>query len=213
MVMNCGFGDIEVPESEYSITYGSNETAGTGSYMAKARGVNDGGTGNFTGMKRGFFNIAGIDLHNISGYEAVYTGRKAGLTIPAINTDTGVLIDRQDYSIKTDKRKDVGEGVFTIVGKGGYKGSTAYGTYTILPREVDTSQITFLNVKNGIYSSPANPVKQTSVMKVLAGGKRLTKGRDYVVTYFNNRAPGKATMVVALVNNYSGSASTEFEIN
>ena len=213
LILNCGFGDIVVPESEYNVTYASNETAGTGRFMAKARSAGDGGTGNFTGMRRGTFNIAGITLNDISGYEAVYTGRKASLTIPVIRTETGVLVDRQDYTIKTDKRKDAGDGVFTITGKGGYKGSVAYGSYRILPKEIASDQITFKNIKSGVYTSPANPVRQQSTMKVMAGGKRLVKGRDYVITYYNNRAPGMATMVVALVNNYSGSASVQFEIN
>lgn len=215
LILNCGFGDVVVPESEYDISYGRNASAGKGSVRVKARTVNGGGTGNFIGSRNCIFNIDGLNLSlgqdALSGYKTEYTRKRAKLIIPTLESPAGTLTYGMDYTIKTDRRKNVGEGVFTVVGKGGYKGSRAYGRYTIEPMNVDPVMITIEGVKDGRYTSAYNPVKCPK-LRVKAAGKKLKKGRDYVVTYYNNTAVGTATLVVSLVNNYSGSASATFNI-
>ena len=46
---------------------------------------------------------------------------------------------------------------------------------------------------------------------VYSGGKKLTS-KDYTVTYYNNKNPGKATVVVSGKGSYSGTLSASFKI-
>lgn len=207
-------GVLLIPESEYEVSYGNNSKAGRGSVTVKARSTSSGGTGNYSGSRVCSFDIAGAHFNLtddlLSGYTVPYTGKKAKLSIPSFDCVSGNLVQKTDYLIKTDKRRDVGEGIFTLIGKGTYKGTVEYGNYDIIPRSVDEAEIEFKNLKDVVYT-PGHPAK-CDKLKVKAGKKKLVKGRDYVVTYYNNDQKGTATIVVTLVNNYSGSRSVTFNI-
>ena len=53
----------------------------------------------------------------------------------------------------------------------------------------------------------------TPSVTVKFGSKKLTKGKDYTVTYSGNKAPGKAAAKVTGIGNYTGSLSKTFKIN
>ncbi len=208
-------GSFIVPESEYDVIYGKNAKSGRGTVTIKARPYSAGGTGNYIGSRVNGFVIEGADFRltekELSGYTVSYTGKPAKLSIPAFDSPSVNLAEKVDYRIRTDKRRDVGRGIFTIVGRGTYKGTFEYGNYEIVPLQIDEGQIELIKVTDGVFTSPNTPVKCPKLM-VRAGKKKLVKGRDYVVNYFNNTGKGTATVVVTLVNNYSGSGSATFNI-
>lgn len=207
--------DVLIPENDYIVRYGRNAGAGNGSVQINARNINNGGTGNYSGMRTFKFRISGKDFgiepEDLEGYKTVYSRGKAKLSIPEFETKYGLIAEGVDYTIKTDGRKKSGMGNFTIVGKGEYKGSYAYGSYEVVPIEVSEEEIIVGNVKPGTFTSATNPVKQ-SKLKVRYGNRQLKLNEDYVITYMNNNAVGTATMVITLVGNYSGSKSVQFEI-
>lgn len=207
--------DVLIPETDYIVKYGNNSKAGNGTIQISARNKNNGGTGNYTGTNIFKFRITGknfgIEPGALDGYELVYTRSKSRMSIPSIETLEGTLTEGVDYTIKTDGRRNSGIGNFTVVGKGEYKGSYAYGTYEIVPVEVEESDIIVSNIKPGTYTSATNPVKQ-SKLRVKVLNKQLKLNEDYVITYYDNNAVGTATMVITLVGNYSGTKIVQFEI-
>ena len=52
----------------------------------------------------------------------------------------------------------------------------------------------------------------TPAVKVTVGGKTLTQGTDYTVSYANNVNPGTATAAVTGIGNYTGTVNTSFYI-
>ena len=48
---------------------------------------------------------------------------------------------------------------------------------------------------------------------VIVGGKYLKKGKDYTVTYKNNKNVGKATVTIKGINNYKGTITKTFKIS
>ena len=47
---------------------------------------------------------------------------------------------------------------------------------------------------------------------VKVDGRKLKKGKDYTVTYMNNRAVGTASIVLRFVGNYDGTYTYDFTI-
>ncbi len=73
---------------------------------------------------------------------------------------------------------------------------------------IDIKKAKVTNVKNKKYNGKA----QTQKPKVTLNGKTLKKGRDYTVSYKNNKKKGKATMVITGKGKYSGSIKKQFKI-
>jgi hypothetical protein len=215
LVMNTGFSDVLVPESEYVVSYGSNSTAGRGKLVIKARPVSEGGSGNYTGSRAVSFAIAGADFavnrEVLDSFKTPYNRSRAKLSVPVIQSVRGTLSQGTDYQIKTDGRKDAGFGTYSLIGKGEFKGSYAYGIFEVTPLEVGEADIAVKNIKSVKLVSAASPARSAG-MKVLAEGRKLKKGKDYVVTYSNNTAAGSGLMYISLVNNYSGQVVVPFAI-
>ena len=72
------------------------------------------------------------------------------------------------------------------------------------------SKITISGIESKIYNGKAHTQKS---LVVKAGTKTLKLGTDYTVTYSNNKAVGKATMVIRGKNAYSGKITRTFAIN
>ena len=72
------------------------------------------------------------------------------------------------------------------------------------------SKITISGIESKIYNGKAHTQKS---LVVKAGTKTLKLGTDYTVTYSNNKAAGKATMVIRGKNAYSGKITRTFAIN
>ena len=73
-----------------------------------------------------------------------------------------------------------------------------------------TSKITVSGIESKIYNGKTHTQKS---LVVKAGTKTLKLGTDYTVTYSNNKAVGKATMVIRGKNAYSGKITRTFAIN
>ncbi len=64
------------------------------------------------------------------------------------------------------------------------------------------------NIKKKVYNGRA----QKQNPKVVLNGKRLVKGRDYVLSYKNNRKVGTATVVITGKGKYTGTIKRTFRI-
>ncbi len=75
-------------------------------------------------------------------------------------------------------------------------------------KNISKSTIAFTSNKKHIYTG--NAKKPAVVVKY--GGKKLVKGRDYTVSYKNNKNAGKATVIIKGKGNYTGTKKKNFTI-
>ena len=74
---------------------------------------------------------------------------------------------------------------------------------------VSIKKCSVTNIKNKTYTGKA--LKQSPVVKYK--GTALKKGRDYTVTYKNNKKVGTATVIIKGKGNYTGTVKKTFKIN
>ena len=154
-------------------------------------------------------NPKAIDLTNakvsLSATAFTYNGQ---VQIPSIKTIGGeTLKEGTDYTAvwSNASSKNVGTYTVTITGKDDYTGTTK-ATYKINKKAV-TPTVTLsasAYTWNGKVRKPAVTVKD---------GSTKLAASDYTVTYKNNKNVGKASAVVTLKGNYSGSKTVTFKIN
>lgn len=120
------------------------------------------------------------------------------------------LEEYSDYAVIYPKNNiDAGKVKFTVVGLGEYAG-TVTKSYTIKPRVVKTQEDGCMNVN--VNNGNAYPFTSGGVtipdLTVTCDGEVLALGRDYRVTYSNNKkicANNKAKCTISFIGNYKGS--------
>ena len=143
----------------------------------------------------------------ITGLGAVtYTGSAVRPEV-SVKLDNKTLVKGTDYTVSYSNNTNAGKATVTITGKGNYKDSVS-GNFTIRP--VSLASNASLSYKKITYTGKA---LQPGV-KAAAGGKTRTlkKGKDYTVTYKNNKYVGTATAKIQGKGNYSGTVTLKFSI-
>lgn len=80
--------------------------------------------------------------------------------------------------------------------------------FTITPRSLSDATITVDDIPNQVYTGKAlKPVPNLEYE-----GETLIRGKDFTLTYANNRKPGKATVTVTGRGNYTGRLKLSFTI-
>ena len=146
----------------------------------------------------------------------VYSGEEASptVTVDLVLTYHGsngtfnrTIEEGKDYELSYTNNVDAGTATVTITGKGNYTG-TLTKTFQITPKEVTEAQVTV-----GEYEKIYDGSAKEPPVSVIVDGKTLTKGVDFNVTYSNNvYVSADATATVTFKGNYSGEATTTFEI-
>lgn len=77
------------------------------------------------------------------------------------------------------------------------------------PKTIDISKAAVSGIVDKNYTGKA---QVQSKLKVSLGGKVLTAGKDYVVSYKNNKNVGKATITIKGQNGYTGTVTRTFKI-
>ena len=78
-----------------------------------------------------------------------------------------------------------------------------------MPLEKDISACEISRIKDAVYTGSAIKPKVT----VKHNGEKLVKGTDYTVTYKNNKAVGKAVVIIKGKGDYTGEKEVTFRIN
>lgn len=144
---------------------------------------------------------------NIGTYEAslardtyVYEGKAIE---PAVSIQG--LKEGEDYKVTYTNNVEVGTANILIEGIGGYEGSLEK-TFNITAANIGNADIT--GITDAEYTgSPITPEPEVSY-----SGIKLEKGKDYEVSYANNKAIGTASVIVTGKGNYTGSTSVNFQI-
>ncbi len=188
---------------DYTVSYGANTDAGTGSVTVT-------GTGGYTGSASASFTIkqAGISGAKVSAADQAWTG-KALTPAPTVVWNGRTLAENTDYTVSYASNVNAGTATVTVTGKGNFAG-TATGTFKITKPEPGKTDISGAEVTAAAQAYTGSAL--TPAVTVTLGGKALSAGTDYTVAYSSNVNAGTATVTVTGKGNYTGVATGTFKI-
>ncbi|WP_322354184.1 BspA family leucine-rich repeat surface protein [Paratractidigestivibacter sp.] len=189
--------------ADYTVLYGANTDAGTGSVTVT-------GTGGYTGSASASFTIkqAAISGARVSAADQAWTG-KALTPAPTVVWNGRTLAENTDYTVSYASNVDAGTATVTVAGKGNFAG-TATGTFKITKPEPGKTDISGAEVTAAAQAYTGSAL--TPAVTVTLGGKALSAGTDYTVAYSSNVNAGTATVTVTGKGNYTGVATGTFKI-
>lgn len=193
-------GATLVADTDYTVAYSDNKDAGKGTVTVT-------GIGNYTGKKDAEFTIAKAKMSDVTVAKIpkqIFTG-KALKPKPTVTLGDVVLSKGADYALKYSNNKKVGKGKIVITGKGNIEGKKTV-KFTIGRASLEDAKVG--KVKNQIYTG--DWIRPTP--KVKLKGKTLKKGRDYTISWWENKNAGTASLKVKGKGNYRGSKVVEFTI-
>lgn len=185
--------------TDYYVSYSNNRNVGTATVTVTGRG-------NYTGTKTTTFRIIGKDISNTT-VSSIGTQRYTGDEIrPSITVKIGAVTLQQNVDYKLTYRDNIAPGTasITISGIGSYSGSK---TVTFKIAQVSLSSAT-VKVANQTYNGE---LKMPDVT-VKLNDETLMQDEDFEVEYRNNKKPGKATVVITGLGDYSGTKKATFVI-
>lgn len=203
LTVRCG-NTVLMEGTDYTVTYSNNINIGTAT--ATIRALNN---ANFTGSASVKFSI-GNDVGGfiISGFAPSYAYTGNAIT-PGVVVETGssTLTLGTDYTVSYSNNVNAGTATITVTGTGKYSG-TQTANFIIEAKSIQSCDTT--EVTDRTYTGDA----YTPDITVSDGGKVLTKGVDYTVTYTNNTNPGTASILIqGMSNNYTGTKVISFKIS
>ncbi len=154
------------------------------------------------------FTVLPGDISNatISGlYDAIYTGEEITPEI-TVNYGTTTLVRGTDYTVSYSNNIEPGTASVTINGIGNYTGSKTE-TFEIVGKSLPKT-FTVSEIPDQIYTGEAI----TPAVTVKDGTKTLVVGIDYTIKYSDNIEPGRASVTVTGIGNYTGTTTVYFTI-
>lgn len=193
-------GKLLVEGVDYEVTNGNNLRAGESWVIIK-------GLGNYDQTKRVYFNIvASMEQAIVEDIpDQLYTGNPIK---PSVSVVCGgnTLVEGEDYTVTYANNIVRGDASVTI------RPLTQYYTGTIVKKFKITNSIESATVSGIPASVLYNGSAYQPIPAVTLGGKTLTQGLDYTVSYKNNVNVGTASVIVTGTGLYSGSKTVTFKI-
>ncbi len=204
---------VLVNGTDYVLSY----TNGTGTGNVTITGINS-----YKGTKVLSYNIVAADKnladavvyvgYTTGAYSADYNG-SAQTPVVAVYLNN-VQLSSNYYTVTYSDNIKPGTATITINGKNGY-GGTKTASFTIKATQMNQ----YNTVISGVSSSYTyTGLAITPTVSVSVNGKTLTYGKDYTVSYSNNKnistqySKAKVYIYPALDSGYTGSAYAEFTI-
>ncbi len=199
---------------DYTVTYsrqsGSGNHTDVGNIVATVRGI-----GNYLGSsgQTAFQILPKATSFRIDSLpDSVYTGT-APNPEPTVYDGTTLLTKDTDYSVRyvrvVDKEAEasVGSVRIELTGIGNYEGSGGTSVFQIIPRAVTCTAAEIPDLPFTGADLCPDPLVADDL------GRRLTRDKDYRLSYENNRNQGTASIKIEGIGNYEGSqGSKEFQI-
>ncbi len=186
--------------TDYKLSYKNNRNAGTATVIAT-------GKGNFTGKKSKTFKIvaASIKKAKVGKVEKEeYSGTKYKPT-PTVKLGSNTLKKGTDYTLSYKNNKNAGTATIIIKGK---KNCTGEITKTFTIQRASIAEANVSSIADQTYTGNAIEPNPT----VTFYGDKLTRGKDYSVSYLNNVAVGTATIRFTGIGNFKDSLNKTFTI-
>ena len=211
--------ELKLGEDYFATCYAHD--AGTGTVVITGNGEKG-----YAGSRKLTFNVVGISLKDvhIDGFSSSleYDGaeKKQNLRLSGKmkgKTETVELVEGTDYSVEYTDNTDVGTATVVITGMNRCSG-TLKKTFKITPYNINNNKITIdLIDKSCPYS--VTGVKPFTVLLFGGDNTVLAEGKDYKLTYLNNKAVNdgagnkKPAVKVTGIGNFTGTNSnTVFKI-
>ena len=151
------------------------------------------------GIRVSTFVIAPIPNQTYTGFEI-----KPEISVSASGDK---LAENVDFGVTYANNINVGNADVTVKGKGDFRMFASKAKFTIVTKNI--SAVTVAPIADQPYTGTA----VTPEITVTDGIKVLHEGTDYTVTYANNVNEGTATATITGIGNYSGTATTNFQIS
>ncbi len=220
------YGKKELAEGvDYTTAYADNTKIGTASVIIT-------GIGAYSGTKKVTFKIIGgsIKKAKVTGIPKTMTYTGSALTTESpfwgvspvltmtVNKEQKVLTEGTDYTVSYLKNVDAGTASVIFTGVNGYSG-TLKKNFKILPYAINTDADGKMSVQ--MEDNPVPYMKGGSKPKpvVTYDGQLLTEGKDYTLSYRNNKKaddgtnPDKRpTVTVKGKGNFKGTIQQTFTI-
>ena len=204
--------DLLTKDTHYTVNYTNNTNVGTAS-------ANVTGKGNYQGTATKTFKInpktLTADMVQVTGYTLttgdgfIYNG---AIQKPAVTVADGSAMTADDYVVVNNGGLNVNETSspyeITITGSNNYTG-TVTKTFNIQPQSIEDAAITLYQLPDKAYDGTE---KEPGVREVVTAANIVVPTVGYDVAYGNNINAGTATVTVTGKNNFTGTASTTFEI-
>jgi len=185
-------------DTDYQVSYKNNINAGKATLTIK-------GIGKYTGSKSITFTIKrrSVSKAKVTVPARTYSG-KARQPAPTVKVGSVTLKQGRDFAVSYKNNKNAGKATITITGKKNYSGKIS-AKFTIRRRSLKGAKVT---VPARTYSGKAFKPAPT----VRLGSVTLKQGRDFTVSYKNNKNAGKATILIKGKKNYTGTLTRKFTI-
>lgn len=150
------------------------------------------------GIRVSTFVVAPIPNQTYTGYEIK----------PEVNVSfSGDMLNKNiDFGVTYANNINAGEADVTVKGKGDYKNFSNTVKFTIVTKSITSA--TIAPIAEQQYTGSA----VTPELIVTDGSRLLSEGKDYTVSYSDNKREGTAKAKITGIGNYSGSLSAEFKI-
>jgi len=208
----------------YEVIFDSNNDGvadfnNTGKQTAVIKGLDQGDI-NYVGTKKVTYTVNGgsISKATVSGEwkaSVVYNGTAQVQNIENLVLKNGdVLTEGIDYTVVYKNNTNVGTAAVTFTGIGSYKG-TLKKSFKITAQPVSVDKVTLeegfvLNKEENVEFTKAGA--KAAITGFTFNGTNLTAGKDYTVSYKNNKKVGTATLTVKGIKNFKGVYSTTFQV-
>lgn len=220
------YGKKELTEGvDYTTAYADNTKIGTASVIIT-------GMGDYSGTKKVTFKITGgsIKKAKVTGIPKTmaYTGNALTTESPfwgaapvltmTVNREQKVLTEGTDYTVSYLKNINAGTASVIFTGVNGYSG-TLKKNFKILPYVINTDTDGKMSVQLENDSVPYMKGGSKPKPVVTYGGQLLTEGKDYTLSYRNNKKTDdgtnpdkKPTVMVKGKGNFKGTVPLTFAI-
>ena len=175
-------GKALVQDVDYTVAYENNTQIGTAYMILK-------GKGDYSGEKRVAYAITGQKLSKakitgISNQE--YSGEPVYQQY-SIVCDGDSLVLHRDYEVTYQKNTAVGTATMLFRGIGGYTG-TVKKTFRITPYSLKNNSVGYFEEQSGDIQVSYEKSGAKPSVQLTFRGMKLEEGRDYTLTYQNNKA-------------------------
>lgn len=167
------------------------------------------GIGNFTDQRTIEYTVnpksitsSDITVADISSY--TYSCKAIEPKVSIKDGDTPLVLN-QDYTLGFSNNVDCGTATVTIYGCNNYK-DTIEKTFTINKRKLAGTK--FQKIDTQYYTGKSIIPYISATLRNMA----LNEGTDYKIKFSNNKYPGRATVTLTGIGNYTSSVSTTFII-
>ncbi|MCI8404320.1 MAG: hypothetical protein HFE49_05405 [Clostridia bacterium] len=135
-----------------------------------------------------------------------YTGTEIKPDV-SVESNGSTLVKGTDYELTYENNINVGTATVKVTFKGNYEGERTVN-FNIIAKTLSESDVVFAEIEKQTYTGGEVKPEPT----ITYGDVTLEKDKDYTLTYENNINVGKGKVIVTFIGNYTGTASSEFDI-